>query len=112
MVANWRELSGEMLARRTQTNEPGRLATLLPAFAQLPEPLALVEVGASAGLCLFPDRYGYRYETEAGTVAIGAQPKFPCRVTGPAPLPTAPPRVAWRAGLDLHPLDVTSAADV
>jgi hypothetical protein len=112
VVANWRELSEEMLARRTQTNEPGRLATLLPALAQLPEPLALVEVGASAGLCLFPDRYGYRYEAEGGTVAIGAEPEFPCRVTGRAPLPTALPRVAWRAGLDLHPLDVTSAADV
>ena len=112
VVANWRELSGQMLARRTQTNEPGRLATLLPALAQLPAPLALVEVGTSAGLCLFPDRYGFRYETEAGTVAIGAAPQFPCRVTGPAPLPTTLPRVAWRAGLDLHPLDVTSAADV
>src|SRR4029453_19312337 len=53
VIANWPAVSGEMLARRPQTNEPGRLATLLPAFAQLPEPLALVELGASAGLCLF-----------------------------------------------------------
>jgi hypothetical protein len=112
VIANWPDLSGEMLARRTQTNEPGRLATLLPAFAQLPEPLALVEVGASAGLCLFPDRYGYRYGTDAGTVVIGGRPEFPCRVTGPAPLPSALSRVAWRVGLDLHPLDVTSDADV
>lgn len=33
-----------MLARRTQTNEVGRCATLLPALGQLPGPLALLEV--------------------------------------------------------------------
>src|SRR6185436_20182686 len=48
-----------MLARTTQTNEPARCAALLPLLAALPQPLALVEVGASAGLCLLPDRYGY-----------------------------------------------------
>ena len=42
-------LARVMLARRTQTNEPARCATLLPALAQLPPPLALIEVGASAG---------------------------------------------------------------
>ena len=42
-------LARVMLARRTQTNEPARCATLLPALAQLPSPLALIEVGASAG---------------------------------------------------------------
>jgi hypothetical protein len=50
-----------MLARRTQTNEAGRCATLLPVLARLPQPLALIEVGASAGLCLLTDRYGYDY---------------------------------------------------
>jgi hypothetical protein len=46
-----------MMKRRTQTNEPARCATLLPLLALLPPPLALLEVGASAGLCLLPDLY-------------------------------------------------------
>jgi hypothetical protein len=50
------ELRETMLHRSTQTNEPGRCATLLPLLARLAQPLALLEVGASAGLCLFPDR--------------------------------------------------------
>src|SRR5215469_3651321 len=37
------ELTEVMLTRRTQTNEPARCALLLPALAQLPEPLALIE---------------------------------------------------------------------
>ena len=43
-----------MLSRATQTNEPARCAALLPVLAALPQPLALVEVGCSAGLCLLP----------------------------------------------------------
>jgi Uncharacterized protein conserved in bacteria (DUF2332) len=50
-----------MLKRRTQTNEPARCATLLPVLALLPQPLALLGIEASAGLCLVPDRYAYRY---------------------------------------------------
>ena len=41
------EISATMLARRTQTNEPARCATLLPALASLRQPLALLEVGAA-----------------------------------------------------------------
>jgi hypothetical protein len=32
-----------MLSRTTQTNEPARCSVLLPVFAQLPQPLALLE---------------------------------------------------------------------
>ena len=55
------DLSSVMLARRTQTNEAARCALLLPALASLPQPLALVEVGAAAGLTLLPDLYSYSY---------------------------------------------------
>jgi hypothetical protein len=50
-----------ILARRTQTNEAARCAVLLPALAQLPQPLALIDAGASAGLTLLADRYSYDY---------------------------------------------------
>ncbi|WP_285671129.1 DUF2332 domain-containing protein [Paralimibaculum aggregatum] len=96
------EIGALMLARRTQTNEPGRCAVLLPVLAALPGPLALIEVGASAGLCLLPERYGYRY----GGHRLGAGPPvFPCDASPETPLPRALPEIAWRAGLDLAPVD-------
>jgi len=55
------ELAAVMRVRRTQTNEAARCATLLPALVGLPEPLALLEVGAAAGLTLLVDRYSYDY---------------------------------------------------
>jgi hypothetical protein len=86
---------------------------LVPLLAALPQPLALIEVGASAGLCLYPDRYSYRYgETvlhpQSGPSAVMVAP----RLDGPVPVPERMPEVTWRAGIDLNPLDVTSDADV
>jgi hypothetical protein len=108
------DLAGVMLARRTQTNEPARCGALLPAFAQLPAPLALIEVGASAGLTLLPDRYSYDYDGRGVRGIDPAAPVLPCQLRGsvPAPLPEQVPEVIWRAGLDLNPLDVTSDDDV
>jgi hypothetical protein len=106
------ELAGVILARRTQTNEPARCATLLPALAQLPPPLALIEVGASAGLTLLFDRYSYDF---AGHRITGSDPLAPvlrCEPRGQVPLPARLPEITWRAGLDLNPLDVTSDDDV
>lgn len=106
------ELAQVMLGRRTQTNEPARCALLLPALAQLTPPLALIEVGASAGLTLLFDRYCYDY---AGHRIAGADPLAPtlrCAPRGPVPLPDRVPEIAWRAGLDLNPLDVTDDDDV
>ncbi len=71
VTAHRDEVSATMLERRTQTNEAGRCATLLPLLATLPQPLALIEVGASAGLCLYPDRYRYRYLSADGTAGAG-----------------------------------------
>ncbi|WP_428485378.1 DUF2332 domain-containing protein [Rhodopila sp.] len=95
-----------MLRRRTQTNEPNRCAVLLPLLARLPGPLALIEVGASAGLCLLPDRYGYDY----GSVTLPGMPVLHCRAQ--APLPYRKPEVAWRIGLDLDPVDLADPAEV
>jgi len=108
VTAHWPAIAAEMRARATQTNEPGRCAVLLPVLATLPQPLALLEVGASAGLCLYPDRYAYRYGDH--TVGSG-EPVLECTLTGMAP-PERVPRVVWRAGLDLNPLRVTDPADV
>ena len=99
-----------MLKRSTQTNEPARCATLLPVLARLPQPLALIEVGASAGLCLMADRYGYDYGRGSlvrPSVDQLDPPVFSCVVNATTPVPTAPPRVTWRAGLDLDPVDIS-----
>ena len=98
-----------ILERATQTNEVGRLATLVPAFATVADgrPVALLEVGASAGLCLYPDRHSYAWSTADGVRRAGSGPELTCEVSGPAPLPAAPPSVAWRGGIDLNPLDVS-----
>ena len=112
-LANWEALRREALVRLTQTNEPGRCAALLPALARIPGPLALLEVGASAGLCLYPDRYSYRYDggdwlhPHDGPSTVLLE----CETSGAMPVPSTLPEIVWRAGIDLAPLDVRSAAD-
>ena len=103
-----------ILERATQTNEVGRLATLVPAFASVAGdgPLALLEVGASAGLCLYPDRHSYAWSTPDGVRRAGSGPELSCDVSGASPLPVAAPIVGWRGGVDLNPLDVTVADEM
>jgi hypothetical protein len=97
------EVGEIMRSRRTQTNEVGRCAVLLPALPS--GPLALLEVGASAGLCLLLDQYHYQYG--AMSLGVASSPvHLTCAPAGPVPLPTAIPAVVWRRGLDLHPIDV------
>ncbi len=109
-LKNWEEIAGVMRVRMTQTNEAGRCASLLPLLTQIPGPLALLEVGASAGLCLYPDRYQYQY----GSQRIG-DPNSPlllmCETSGAVPIPGTVPNVIWRGGIDLNPLDLTDATD-
>lgn len=109
------EIAAVMAVRRTQTNEPARCATLLPALARLPQPLALLEVGASAGLCLLPDRYAYAYgdhRVAPSPPGNPTAPVFSCVADALTPLPVGNLEVVWRAGLDLHPVDLTDPAEI
>jgi hypothetical protein len=96
-----------------QTNEVGRSAVLMSGLLvvadRFEQPVELLELGASAGLNLMLDRYGY----DLGGVRAGDS-KSPLRLEpewkGAAP-PDAPVVVARRRGVDLHPLDPRSDGD-
>jgi hypothetical protein len=104
--------------RATQTNEVRRSALLYPAVAlaakQAGGPIGLLEVGASAGLLLNLDRYGYRYQTEGGEQIAAGPTKPPLVVStmltlaAGAKKPPLPRKlaVAARIGLDRNPVDL------
>jgi hypothetical protein len=108
LLGDWDAVRATVMSRATQTNEVGRCAALLPVLAGLPGPLALLEVGASAGLCLYPDQVSYRYgdgvrlDPDDGPSPVVLE----CAVEGDPPRPDRLPQVVWRGGIDLHPLDV------
>ena len=39
-------------------------------------------------------------------------PVFTCAINAATPVPTRPPRVVWRAGLDINPVDLADPAEV
>ena len=96
--------------RITQTNEVGRCAVLVPGLLEVPGTLALLEIGSSAGLHLFCDRYRYRWGE--GALGWAASPvELRCELReGVVELPGLPPLV-YRVGLDRNPLDVTRDED-
>jgi hypothetical protein len=103
--------------RRVQTNEVGRSAVLYPSFAHVAQQtrtdsLALVEVGASAGLNLYWDRFHYVYDDEEyGDPDSPVEIRSEIHGETQPPLPELPPRVTERIGVDLNPLSVTDDAD-
>lgn len=105
--------------RRVQTNVLQRCSCLLPGLAAVflrggGEPLSLVEIGASAGLNLNWDRFAYRYDDgttwgdESSTVSIESE------IRGSGKFSTLPETipVAWRRGIDLHPIDLEDSDEV
>ncbi len=105
------DVVAEASRRRLQTNEPQRCAALLPALSTIEGPIALLELGASAGLCLYPDRYSYRYRGGPSLdPATGpSRVVLTCDVSGDPPLRL--PEVVWRAGIDLAPLNAADPGD-
>jgi hypothetical protein len=109
------ELEPILTERRTQTNAVGRCAALYPAFAHAADrfssPPAVLDLGASAGLNLLWDRYGYDYDGRR-VGRSGSPVVLECGLRGgEPPLPDEPPAVASRVGLDLNPLDPTDPDD-
>ena len=105
--------------RLTQTNELQRCSALLPAFAHVLRQastgdaarLALIEIGPSAGLNLHWDRFGYRYDDGTRWGDPGSGVIVDCALRGANGLPDLPVEipVAWRRGVDIHPVDVGDA---
>ncbi len=108
------EIRGLIASRATQTNEVGRCAVILPALDLLAAevgPLALADIGTSAGLNLQLDRYHYAYEP-GGPVGDASPVVLTCGVRGDAPVPLAIPPIAARIGVDRSPIDLDDADSV
>jgi hypothetical protein len=107
------ELRGIVARRTVQTNEVGRAAIFLPALASLADdvgPLALVDVGTSAGLNLQLDRFEYRY-TPGGGVGGPSEVILETDTDGCVPVPAHAPEITARLGIDRSPIDATDPDD-
>jgi hypothetical protein len=111
VAAHADEVVAECARRSLQTNEPLRCAALLPALSGIPGPIALLEIGASAGLCLYPDRYSYRYRGGRDLDPADGVSTVVLRSEARGDPPLRMPEVVWRAGIDLTPLDASDADD-
>lgn len=102
------------VSRPPQTNEIGRSAALMPAYAMIAKqtglPLRILEVGASAGLNLMWDRFRYQLGShEVGDAHSPVTVKAEWR--GVWPGVETLPRVVERRGCDRTPIDLTAPGE-
>ncbi len=114
--ALWPTIATLAERRSTQTNDPRRCTPLLIALDRIGGPIALVEVGASAGLTLFPDRYSYNWNAPGRSItshpADGPSPvSLEADIAGWGARPPRRPNIVHREGIDLSPLDVNNPDD-
>ncbi|HLM64509.1 MAG TPA: DUF2332 domain-containing protein [Acidimicrobiales bacterium] len=112
----WPELLELLRTRRTQTNECGRSAFIGPALtwlaARSPSPMALVDVGTSAGLSLRCDRYLLDYGNGGVTGPADSDVVIRCELRGGSPpIAARLPDLVARIGVDRSPVDVTDEDD-
>lgn len=105
--------------RSVQTNEVARCAILVPAFELVSrqsgkKPLALIEIGSSAGLTLLWDRYHYQYDETLECGPFDSPVHIECKLHGATrpPIPNVLPKIATRQGVDLNPIDLNDPENV
>ncbi|MDP4147724.1 MAG: DUF2332 domain-containing protein, partial [Bacillota bacterium] len=104
-------------SKLVQTNEVRRCAYLYPTFCYIYEkvkkPLALIEIGTSAGLQLLWDKYSYSYGTKEifGDLNSDVHITSEMRADRPPILFHSAPPVSERIGIDLHINDLTDKED-
>ncbi|NNL67630.1 MAG: DUF2332 domain-containing protein, partial [Myxococcales bacterium] len=103
------------MARQVQTNEVRRCCGLLGGFLEIARetglPLRLLEIGSSAGLILYWDRY--RYELGPHRWGDPASPlTLRCDWSGPPPALDTAVEVASRRGCDIAPIDATDPEEL
>jgi hypothetical protein len=107
------EVSDLLRTRKVQTNEVGRSAALGPAVtgvaAWFERPVALIEIGASAGLNLLFDRYCICYDPRGQLGPSDSPVQIECTLRGPRhpDWSRPPPEIVSRLGIDQSPVDVT-----
>jgi hypothetical protein len=108
-LQNKQHLTHLLQTKLVQTNEVNRCAYLYPAFCYIYEkvkkPLALIEIGTSAGLQLAWDRYRYQYNQLKETYGNASSKVMISSEVKGHQLPnlhSAPPPISSRTGYDLH----------
>jgi len=107
------EIEALLATRHTNTNEVGRSAVLGPALTEVASrmgaPLALVDVGCSAGLNLLCDRYRLDYGDAGSTGPTDAPVDVACELLGDGrpTIASSLPSITARIGIDIDPVDVS-----
>ncbi len=118
VLSNQEELKQLFQTKLVQTNEVRRCAYLYPMFADIYEkhqtPLALIEIGTSAGLQLGVDQYRYVYSNEIQAGNLNSLLTIYSQNRG-KDLPTSIfdiPVVQTRIGMDLNPIDLKNEEEL
>ena len=113
------EIRDLITTRSVQTNEVARCAILVPAFELVARearnrPLAMIEIGSSAGLTLLWDQYHYQYGKNLRCGPSNSPVQIECELRGSyiPPIPKEFPKIKWSQGIDLNPLDLNNPENV